>query len=448
MNFPAAHMDLPGETAIPSRALSCLSFDHKGANLALLERIERHTDALTEAITGGLPDAAHGAVVIATCNRFEAYFDAPSAAPELAIEQISKLSGIPSAELSEAARVHHGVDAAGHLFAVVSGLESMVVGEGEISGQVGRALSQSQSAGATTSTLEHLFQQAAQVSKAVKRRTRVQSRGRSLVRLALFLAESRVGDWSGARILLVGTGAYAAVTLAALRERGATQISVHSPSGRAQTFADARGVRPILLEDLETELAAADIVIACSTAQDPLLDAPLIARTVRPTARPYCAALIGHAPGGVTQPFSSATPPRPRLFIDLGMPRNIDPEAAMISGVELLDLEIVARHAGVEELSAEAEARKITVDAATEFAATQAERDAVPSVQALHAHVHRVLEAELARLPCTPESAALLEPALRHFAGRLLHHPTLRIRELGRAGHADEAAAAVRALLG
>lgn len=446
MNFSTAHMDLPGASPAPELGLSCLSFDHHSANFALLERIERHTDALTDALGSVRANSPGGAVVLATCNRFEAYFDQAPGAPERALHQVAELSGISVAELSSAARMRHGIDVAHHLFSVTSGLESMVVGEGEISGQVRRALTHARRAGATTPSLEQLFQRAANVSKDVKRRTRVQTRGRSLVRLALFLAESRVGDWAGTRILLVGTGAYAAATLAALRDRGVTRIAVHSPSGRAEAFAATRGVRAISPEDLEAELTAADIVIACSTAQDPLIDAALIERTVTPTARPYCTALIGRAPGGSATPFSVVTPPRPRLFIDLGMPRNIAPDAAQISGIELLDLDIVARHAGVEELSAEAEARKIASDAAQEFAAAQAERDTVPTVRALHDHVHAVLEAEIARLRSNPAAAELLEPALRHFAGRLLHQPTLRIRELGRAGNADAADAAVRAL--
>lgn len=450
MKFFTAHMDLPGAPERRQAGLSCVSFDHKSADLALLERIERHTKAITAALSAGPSEISQGAIVLATCNRFEAYFDAVSQAPEWALEEVSRLSGIPANELTAAAQLHYGVDAAQHLFAVTSGLESMVLGEGEISGQVRRALSDAQRAGTTTPTLEQLFQRASTVSRSIKRRTRVQTRGRSLVRLALFLAESRVGDWSGTNVVLVGTGAYAAVTLAALRDRGVTRIAVYSPSGRAQAFAANRGVRAVSADALEDELAAADIVIACSTAHDPILDAPLIARTVTPTAHPFCSALTGRAPGS-TEATRQRTPPRPRLFIDLGLPRNIAPNAADISGVELLDLELVARHAGVDELSAEAEARKITGDAAMEFAASQAERDAVPAVRALHAHVQGILEDELARLRSAPGSAAseaskALEPALRHFAGRLLHEPTLRIREMGRAGQADIAVSAVSAL--
>lgn len=454
MNISTAHMDLSdaSETGLrqAEHTLSCLSFDHNGASLDLLEGIERHTDALTRELR--FEDC--GAVVLATCNRFEAYFDGSVTAPDRAIARISQTTGIAHDALQTAANVRRGPDTAHHLFSVASGLESVVVGEGEISGQVHRALGVARRAGATTPALERVFQRAAAVSKTVKRRTRVQTRGRSLVRLALFLAESRVGDWRATRVLMIGTGAYAAVTLAALRERGVSRVAVHSPSGRAEAFAHARGARAISDAELERELADADIVIACSTAHEPLLDAPTLARTVRQSPDPYCTRFIGRAPFGATP-----APPRPRLLLDLGMPRNISPDAAGVSGVELLDLELIGRHADVEELGAEAEARAIVRDAAHEFTAAQAERDAAPAVRALHRHVREILEEELARLAPGAGSGSgsssgsdavdtAVAHALRHFAGRVLHRPTVRARELARTGQADTANAAVTALFG
>ncbi|MBP1327023.1 glutamyl-tRNA reductase [Leucobacter exalbidus] len=461
MNSSLVHTKFSDTASATSGGLSCLSIDHKSASLSLLERVERHADELVQTLTqneghtplagdsktpdqgviSGADDAQqNGSVVIATCNRFEAYFDANSSAPEEAIRAIARITGVPETELTQATRVRHGVDAAHHLFEVSSGLESVVMGEGEIGGQVRRAFSQAKLAGSTTPELERLFQHAATVSKTVKARTRVQTQGRSLVRLALLLAESRIGDWAGTRVLLVGTGAYAAVTLAALRERGARHIAVHSPSGRAHTFAKTREVRPLERDALTAELAAADVIIACSTAQDPIVDAELVARTVTAAPRPFCTSFTGRA--------GTADLPRQRLFIDLGVPRNIAPEAAQVPGVEVLDLEVIAMHAGVEELSSETEARQITSAAAAEFAADQAERAAVPSVLALRDHVHSVLEAEIARAAKLGPEAAQVQAALRHFAGRLLHEPTLRLRALGRTGQAPVAAAAVQTLFG
>ena len=435
MNSLLVHTKLSGPVEPTQSGLSCLSLDHKSADLALLEQVERHTPELVTA----LEQASSGAVVLATCNRFEAYFDATPGIAGTALRTIAEVTGIPEQTLTDSARIHHGTDAAAHLFSVSSGLESVVVGEGEISGQVRRAFTAARRAGATTPELERLFQKASRVSRTVKTRTRVQTQGRSLVRLALLLAASRIGDWRETRVLLVGTGAYAAVTLAALKERGTQHVAVFSPSGRATEFTRTRDARAIQFEDLEHELARADVVIACSSAQDPILDIDQVTHSVTAAARPFCTRFTG-APVG-------ASHPKRRLFIDLGVPRNIDPAAASVAGVELLDLEVIARHANVVELSAEAEARQITLDAASEFAAVGAEREAVPAVVALREHVGAVLDAEIERVSCTAGAPAA-QSALRHFAGRLLHDPTVRLRALGRAGHAAEAIAAVHIVFG
>src|SRR5690606_23739787 len=118
-----------------------------------------------------------------------------------------------------------------------SGLKSVVIGEDEIAGQVRRALDQSRASGVVSSSLERLFQAAARTSKAVKSTTAVGRADRSLVRLGLDLAASRIPDWSATRVRVIGTGQYAAMTIAALRDRGVTEVEVYSPSGRAAAFA-------------------------------------------------------------------------------------------------------------------------------------------------------------------------------------------------------------------
>ncbi len=135
------------------------------------------------------------------------------------------------------------------------------------------------------------------------------------------------------------------------------------------------------------------------------------------------------------------------------MPRNIDPAVTRIDGIELLDLETVARHAPVTELGTEHEALEIVHDAAVEFGASQAERDTLPVLLALRGHVNAILEDELCRARRTGDdeddaTAADVEAALRRLTGRLLHAPTTRIRSLGREGRASEASEALSALFG
>jgi glutamyl-tRNA reductase len=422
--------------------LLCLSVDHRNADLDLLERIERRTDTVTAALSDA--GTTRGAVVLATCNRFEAYLDAAGLAPEQALDGLARAAELTPAELADACSVHRGDAAVEHLFAVSSGLESASVGEGEIAGQVRRAIDAARTSGRSSTELERLFQHAMVVSKRVKHRTGLQTKGRSLVQLALAMVDSRVGDWGAARILLIGTGAYAGASLAALRARGAQHIGVYSPSGRAEVFADSHRIRPVATEALDTELRSTDLVVACSSMNEPLLTRERFDETVTEGNAPFCARF-----GMLETP----APPRARhrLLIDMGLPRNISPDVAGVPGVELLDLETIALHAPIPELGAELEARDIVRTAAAEFAAIQAERDAVPALRELRSFVDGILDDEIARLrsrTSDDDRAAEVEAALRHLAGRLLHRPTVRLRELGRAGSAAEGIAAVSALFG
>ncbi|PRI10538.1 glutamyl-tRNA reductase [Leucobacter massiliensis] len=435
--------------------LLCLSVDHRHADLALLERIERRLDSVTAALSDGA--MSRGAVVLATCNRFEAYLDAPGLAPERALDGLAQAAGMAPEELDGAVSVHRGDEVAAHLFAVSSGLESAAVGEGEIAGQVRRAIDAARSTGTSTTELERLFQHAAVVSKRVKHRTGLQRKGRSLVQLALAMVDSRVGDWTSARVLLIGTGAYAGASLAALRTRGARHIGVYSPSGRAEAFAASHGIRPVPAGALDAELRASDLVVACSSVHEPLLTRERFDETVTAGSPPFCARFPGLANGSLT---AAAAPTRPRLLIDMGLPRNISPDVTGVPGVELLDLETIALHAPIPELGAELEARDIVRTAAAEFAAVRAEREAVPALRELRAYVDGILSEEIARMrrrgaagaPGTDATTGgdarsdELEAALRHLTGRLLHRPSVRLRELARQGRASEGLDAVTAL--
>ncbi|MBK0422265.1 glutamyl-tRNA reductase [Leucobacter sp. CSA2] len=415
--------------------LICLSADYRRTPIPILEQLERRTHEIALQLDGR--DDVRGSVVLATCNRFEAYVEVPGGSRGTAaaalLADLSFVAGIETETLSAGLGRFTDEVAAEHLFAVASGLESAAVGEGEIAGQVRRAHSDAREAGRVTHLLERLFQSAHRVARDVKHRTALQGEGRSLVRLALLLAERRIDSWRDARVLLVGTGAYAGATVAALRERGAKRIAVHSPSGRAAGFADARGIGAVAPDGFPAALASADLLIACSAVKDPL----------------------------ITPKDLAEIPDRSRLFLDLGMPRNIDPDVTGILGTELLDIEAISRHAPVPELSAEAEARRLVRGAAEEFSADRAEREAVPTLVILREHVLGILEEELCRArsrrPGDPSAAEGdpekspdpdVESALRHFTGRLLHEPSERIRALGRAGRAEEARIAAEALFG
>ncbi|MDF2990697.1 MAG: glutamyl-tRNA reductase [Microbacterium sp.] len=423
--------------------LLCVSASHKTASFELLERLSVPSTPVAPLITEH-GECVQGAVVVATCNRFEAYVDMDepvTAGVALGVEAtlaaIEAATGVPASELEGAYTVLGGSEVAEHLFSVASGLESVVVGEGEIAGQVRRALTESRQQGTTSAELERLFQRASEAQRGVKNSTAIGRAGRSLVRLGLELASSRIADWSTQRVLLVGTGAYAAATVAALRDQGAEDISVHSPSGRAAKFAAKHGLHAVSTETFPTAVVHADLVITCTTSEHHVVSAATYAagRTAVEAAAPAAAGCpVGHSGR--------------RLVIDLGLPRNVDPDVASVPGVDLLDLETIRLHAPLEELQATDAARDLVRDAARRFVSVGERKNITPAVVALRAHVFGVLDAEVARVRARGDEGGQTEQALRHLVGVLLHTPTTRAHELAETGRADEYVDALSALFG
>jgi len=410
----------------------CLTASHRNAPFELLEKLSTGSSTVAETLVRD-KDAVTGAVVLATCNRFEAYLDVDeprvgnrSAGVDAVLDVVSASSGVPAAELRERVTVLGGDDVVEHLFSVSSGLESVVVGEGEIAGQVRRALEKAREEGTTSTDLERLFQTASHTSRGVKARTGLGSAGRSMVRLALDLAESRLADWADLRVLLVGTGAYAGASLKALRDRGVGDVTVYSPSGRAHRFATREGVGAVMADGYLAAVAESDLVVTCSTSPDFVLTADQVAasRLLRgdDTSR--------------------------QLIIDLGLPRNVDPAVTATRGVQLLDLETISLHAPLTELNAADDARQIVDAAAEEFRAANAEAAVTPAVVALRSHLFGILDAEIERARSRGDSSDRTEAALRHLVGVLVHQPSVRARELAREGDGERFVDAVNTLFG
>jgi glutamyl-tRNA reductase len=406
--------------------LLCVTASHKTAAFDLLERLSIHTRDVAPLIAAH-DDCVQGAVVLATCNRFEAYIDmdepvtaAAAVGEEAALLAVEAATGVRADELDGSYRVITGNAVAQHLFSVAAGLESVVVGEGEIAGQVRRALIDARRLDTSSTELERLFQRASQAQRGVKNATALGRAGRSMVRLALDLTESRIADWTAQRVLLVGTGDYAATTVAALRDRGVTDIAVHSPSGRAAAFALKHGLRAIDATGYAAEAASADLVLTCTTAEHHVLDAAVLRS------------------GGAVQR---------KLVIDLGLPRNVDPDVAEVAGVTLLDLETIRLHAPLDELQATDAAHQIVRDAARRFGAVGDAQAVTPGLVALRRHVLELVEVEVSRARDRGDDGRV-EQAMRHLAGVLLHTPTVRAQDLAAEGRADEYLAALHTLFG
>ncbi len=429
--------------------LICLTASHRNASFDLLEKLSFGAPSLATTLLGkgaeGSSSSAvsfdgpliNGAVVLATCNRFEAYIDVDGpvcedslAVADKAIDMLALASDVAVDDVRTSLTVLSGDSAAEHLFSVSAGLESVVVGEGEIAGQVRRALETARSERTTSTTLERLFQRASTSSRGVKTKTRIGAAGRSLVRLSLELAESRVTDWAQTRVLLIGTGQYARVSLASLRDRGVKQVHVFSPSGRAGIFAAKHDVLSVAADGLIEAIAAADIVVTVSAALNSSADS----------------VVLTHADVAAASVRADSLPRR--LIIDLGLPRNVDPLVADIDGVELLDLETIGLHAPIQELTAESDARAFVGEAAAQYLAARAEDEVTPAVVALRKHMFDLLDAEIARARGRGDSSAETEHALRHLIGVVLHTPSVRSRQLARAGEASSVIDAVTVLFG
>ena len=373
--------------------------------------------------------AINGAVVLATCNRFEVYADVDSVedAADHLISQIAESTDLKPEYLARQLTALEGDSVIDHLFSVGAGLDSAVVGEREIAGQVRRALSQAQQEKTTTSNLTRLFQNATRAAKDVGANTNLGAQGKSVVAVALDLAEQLTDEttkWSEQDVVLFGTGSYAGATMALLKERGVERISVYSASGRAAEFTAKRGGFPLSYELLPQALREADIIVGCSGGGH-RLDRNFLEQ-VRVKNHPLIA-------------------------IDMALTHDFDPTLVEMDNVELITLESVRMAAPTDQALAVHAASHIVKKAATEFSNAQREREADFAIVALRQHTKAVLDAEVAKVRaqhgCTA-AAEEVELAMRRMMRQLLHIPTVRARELAAEGRTADYVTALETLYG
>ena len=373
--------------------LLSLTASHREMDLDALERLSSGSASVGRFAVGSC-SPVQGAVVISTCNRFELYLDvdAPLSGPAIqhatqhVAEVVAAASGISTETAAGAFTVRTGSDVVSHLFEVASGLDSMVIGEREIAGQVKRALEVAREQRTTSKTLELLFQTASRTSKVVGTSTELGAAGRSIVRLALDLAADSLPAWQEVRTVLIGTGSYAGASVAALRHRGVADVSVYSQSGRARQFAQGHDVVavPTGEDALVAALAGADLVVAVSGARgrglaNGVLTADAVARAQ--------AAREGEGP---------------LVVLDLALHHDVDPAVRALDGVLLYDLQSLKAHVPATARTVVDHARGIVDDAVRDFLEHQVGRAADAAVVALldeaEHQVRAEVDAELARL--------------------------------------------------
>lgn len=404
---------------------------HKNVDLNTVAHLADGARMLPETLKH--PELA-GTVILSTCNRLEIYGEITGSTTTTEQALHAKISKISAAMFTEIAE-HSGLSfdlvsssfdvfvnesAAHHLFTVSSGLESAVVGEREITGQVRRAIAASQEAGHSSGNLVRLFNEASHTARQVGQQTLLGAHGRSVVSVALDLAdEVAEGDWAHRTALIFGTGAYAGATVVALRDRGCTDIRVYSQSDRAVGFAQKRQVTAVSAAELHDVFSAADVVIGCSGAGDPMP--------------------------------ADQVPAGKHIILDLALSRDFAPEVAQLPEVELITLESV-RLAAPEETDASVTlARTIVDNASAEFAVKEKARSVDAAIVALREHTMSVLEQELTKVRHQHGCGAAaeeMELAMRRMVKSLLHTPTVRARQLAKEGREEDYAAALEALYG
>ncbi|HEX6234010.1 MAG TPA: glutamyl-tRNA reductase [Jiangellaceae bacterium] len=388
-------------------SLLVVGLSHRSTTVEALERAALDADAV-----GKLLDDVHSsahvseAVVLATCNRVEFYADAATfhGGVDEASALLARYAGVGLEELKSELYVHYGERAVAHLFQVAAGLDSMVVGESQILGQVRDAFRLAQTSGTTGRVLGELFQQALRVGKRVHAETGIDAAGRSLVTVGLAaLAPAGVRGLSS---VVVGAGSMAALAATTLARNGAQVIVANRTEDRAVRLAESVGGTAISMRNVPDVLSSADLLVACTGA------------------------------ASVVVPYEMVAAAQPLLVLDLALPRDVDPAVRELPGVRLADISTLADRGEAAPAAADVEdVRGIVAEELAGYSAARRQSQVAPTVVALRAMADDVVDAELARmhgrLPDLGERArAEVAATVRRVVDKLLHAPTVRVKEL------------------
>ena len=426
-----------------------VGLSHKSAPVAILEQAAVSGDALTKLLRDvALADSVAETFVVSTCNRVEVYADVDRfhAGVTAICELLARHCGVEAHDLTPHLYVHYEDRAVAHLLAVACGLDSVVVGEGQILGQVRAALKLAEEHGTVGRVLGELGRLALRAGKRARTETGIDRAGQSLVSVALELAAARLGGGqqtppgqqtlparglAGRDVLIVGAGSMSALAATTASRGGAARVAVANRTRRnAERLAARVGGHAVALADLGPALAAADVVISCTGAAGPVI-----------TRDPVSAAVSGRTRRG------------PLVIVDLAMPRDVEPAVASLPGVAVIGMDQLTEHgtaAGADDVAA------VRAICEAELAAYRSAVDAArvaPTVVALRAKAATVVDAELTRLAGRLSADGLSGHALdeiaqtmRRVVDKLLHAPTVRVKELAGSPGGEEYAAALRVL--
>ncbi len=391
--------------------LSLVGISHHVAPVELRERVSLPLDR-----AASLARALGDAVCLSTCNRTEVYLAGDDGSRALA--SLEELAGEP---LRSVAYRMHDDAAALHLFRVSAGLDSMIPGESEILGQVRAAFD----AASPGPLLDRVFRQALQLGKRVRSETAIGESPASVPAAAAALAAQVFGDLHGRKVLLVGAGRIGELAAGNLSARGASIAFVANRSSEGAGELAARfGGEPLALDEVASRLGEVDVVLTSSAAPGLLIDA-------------------AHVPSRRR---------RPLFFIDIAVPRDVDPAVHNLEGCYLYDIDdleaVVAETISGRRVEAEV-AERLVVEEAERFREWRASLDVVPAIASLREHAETIRAAELAKLgPLADEERARIETVTSQMFAKLLHEPTVRMKQAAADGDGQADAEVIRRLFG
>ena len=355
-------------------------------------------------------------VIVATCNRTEIYTsdDENSQVNSAATNFLKAVTELSDAELLPHIYFYQGKEAIKHLFCVASGLDSMIIGEFEVLGQLNRAIEEAEERGLVGLALRKLFHHAIGVGRRVRTETGISRSALSVSSVAVEMAAKVIGDVDQSKVLVIGAGEAGRLVAKAAKERGAAQVSIATRNQeKASAIAAMLNGRPVHMKDLDEELTTTDIVISCTAAPHFILKYPRVVQIMK------------------------ARPERPLAIIDIAVPRDVEPEVGQIDNVSLYDIDDFTKIAEINRRQ-----RQQEIQQATELIDDEVERfsywwqtlEARPTISALIKKMENIRQVQFARtvkkLPnLSDEERASLEAMTKSIVQKVLHEPIRHLKE-------------------
>ncbi|AUX93263.1 glutamyl-tRNA reductase [Mixta gaviniae] len=404
--------------------LLALGINHKTAPVALRERVTFSPDTLDEALNSLLAQPmVQGGVVLSTCNRTELYLSVEEQEnlQERLVQWLCEYHNLREDEVRKSLYWHHDNAAVSHLMRVASGLDSLVLGEPQILGQVKKAFADSQRGHSLSSELERMFQKTFSVAKRVRTETEIGASAVSVAFAACTLARQIFESLSTVNVLLVGAGETIELAARHLREHNVKKLIIANRTReRAQLLADEVGAEVIGLAEIDSRLAEADIIISSTASPLPIIGRGMVERALK------------------------ARRNQPMLLVDIAVPRDVEPEVGKLANAYLYsvdDLQAIIENNMAQRKAAAVQAETIVAQESSEFMAWLRAQSAVETIRDYRDQASQIraeLEAKaLAALQQGASAEAVLHDLAHKLTNRLIHAPTKSLQQAARDGDAE-----------